>query len=109
MSGEELLEVTLAACEVFWTQPDAWRALMVQAMGADFGWGRAAGEYLAIYRELCPGDSPSAAADDVAAAPTVSPSDGRGATTPHDEARSEKRKEAARRKRRRRAAAKRGR
>ena len=44
----------LDACEVFWTNKDAWDGLVGNAMRADFGWRRAANQYLDVYHDLHP-------------------------------------------------------
>lgn len=54
MNADEMADCLLGACEVFWTDPDAWGKLQQQAMRVDFSWDRAAGEYLSIYHDLHP-------------------------------------------------------
>ena len=54
MNADEMADCLLGACEVFWTDPDAWGKLQQQAMRVDFSWDRAAGEYLNIYHDLHP-------------------------------------------------------
>ena len=54
MNADEMANCLLDACEVFWTDQDAWKQLMVQAMEADFSWKRAAGDYLGMYHDLHP-------------------------------------------------------
>ena len=53
-NGDEFAATVLNACEVFWTDKDAWEGLMRNAMGADFGWRRAANQYLDAYHDLHP-------------------------------------------------------
>ena len=54
MNADEMADCLLNACEVFWTNKDAWGKLQKQAMKADFSWSRAADEYLGIYYDLHP-------------------------------------------------------
>ena len=54
MNADEMADTLLAACEVFWTDREAWAKLQAQAMGSDFSWRRAAVEYLDIYHGLHP-------------------------------------------------------
>ena len=54
MNADEMAECLLNACEVFWTNKDAWHQLQVQAMSEDFSWRRAANEYMDIYHDLHP-------------------------------------------------------
>ena len=49
-----MADCLLNACEVFWTNKDAWVKLQKQAMKTDFSWSRAADEYLGIYYDLHP-------------------------------------------------------
>lgn len=53
MNAHEMADTILGACEIFWTNKEVWEQLQSQAMNADFGWGRAAKEYLALYEDLC--------------------------------------------------------
>ena len=53
-NADEMASCLLEACEVFWTQPDAWRQLQLQAMAVDFGWGIAANDYIDLYHQLHP-------------------------------------------------------
>ena len=54
MNGDELADTLLGACEIFWTNPEAWSKLVDQAMTADFSWRRAANDYMDIYHTLHP-------------------------------------------------------
>ena len=54
MNADEMAATLLDACEIFWTDPDAWRQLQKQAMEADFGWDVRAEEYMDIYHDLHP-------------------------------------------------------
>lgn len=54
MNADEMADCLLGACEVFWTDKEAWTKLQRQAMGTDFSWSRAADEYLGIYHGLHP-------------------------------------------------------
>ena len=54
MNADEMADCLLDACEVFWTQPEAWAKLQDQAMAADFSWRRAANDYMDIYHDLHP-------------------------------------------------------
>ena len=54
MNADEMADCLLGACEVFWTDHDAWAKLQRQAMETDFSWDRAADEYLGIYHDLHP-------------------------------------------------------
>ncbi len=54
MNADEMADTLLAACEVFWTDQEAWSKLQQQAMEADFSWSRAADEYLDIFHDLHP-------------------------------------------------------
>ena len=54
MNGDEMADTLLGACEIFWTDPDAWSNLMQQAMATDFSWRRAANDYMDIYHDLHP-------------------------------------------------------
>lgn len=53
-NGDEFAAAVLSACEVYWTDQSAWQQLMQQAMSVDFGWRRAANQYVALYHELHP-------------------------------------------------------
>ena len=54
MNADEMANCVLDACEVFWTDRDAWIKLQRQAMETDFSWGRAAGAYMDMYHSLHP-------------------------------------------------------
>lgn len=54
MNADEMANCVLDACEVFWTDKDAWIKLQRQAMETDFSWSRAAGTYMDMYRSLHP-------------------------------------------------------
>ena len=54
MNADEMADTLLGACELFWTDPDAWHQLQLQAMDADFSWRRAANDYMDIYHDLHP-------------------------------------------------------
>ena len=54
MNADEMAASLLDACEIFWTDPDAWKQLQTQAMTADFGWDIRAEEYMDIYHDLHP-------------------------------------------------------
>ena len=54
MNADEMAGCLLNACEVFWTNPEAWKKLQLQAMAEDFSWRRAADEYLDLYHSLHP-------------------------------------------------------
>ena len=54
INGDEMADVLLNACEVFWTQPEVWRHLQENAMAEDFSWHKAANDYLDMYHELHP-------------------------------------------------------
>ena len=47
--ANEMADILLNACEVFWTDAKAWARLQHQAMTTDFSWTRAATDYLRIY------------------------------------------------------------
>ena len=53
-NAHEMLGVIKSAVELYRNDKDAWRKLQLQAMAANFSWDRAAQDYLAIYRRLCP-------------------------------------------------------
>ncbi|WP_293819458.1 glycogen synthase GlgA [uncultured Parolsenella sp.] len=53
-NGDEFAAKVLEACEVFWTDRDAWSGLVRNAMEADFGWRRSANQYLDVYHQLHP-------------------------------------------------------
>ena len=53
-NADEMRDCLLNACEVFWTDHEAWHRLQVQAMEKDFGWHRAADDYVDIYHGLHP-------------------------------------------------------
>ncbi|WP_428379088.1 glycogen synthase GlgA [Olsenella sp. Marseille-QA0557] len=53
-NADEMCDTLLNACEVFWTQPDVWKELQRHAMEKDFGWHRAADDYVDIYHTLHP-------------------------------------------------------
>lgn len=53
-NANEMYDTLLEAAEVFWTQPDVWQQLQRQAMSVDFGWGKAADQYMDIYYSLHP-------------------------------------------------------
>ncbi|MCB1748327.1 MAG: glycogen synthase GlgA [Gammaproteobacteria bacterium] len=52
------LQAALARLLQSWAEPARWQAMQARAMGADFGWARAARRYLALYRELRPQADP---------------------------------------------------
>ena len=54
MNADEMAACLLNACEVFWTNQDAWKKLQQQAMAEDFSWSRAADEYMELYYALHP-------------------------------------------------------
>ncbi|MCF0234018.1 MAG: glycogen synthase [Thermoguttaceae bacterium] len=54
MNADEMANCVLDACEVFWTDKDAWIKLQRQAMETDFSWSRAAGAYMDMYHSLHP-------------------------------------------------------
>lgn len=54
MNADEMADTLLGACEIFWTDKQAWRKLQLQAMATDFSWDRAAHEYLDLYFDLHP-------------------------------------------------------
>ena len=54
MNADEMADTLLGACEIFWTNQEAWAKLMQQAMAADFSWRRAANDYMDIYHALHP-------------------------------------------------------
>ena len=53
-NGEEMCDCVLNACEVFWTDKQAWSSLQRQAMGQDFSWTVAANRYIDLYSTLHP-------------------------------------------------------
>ena len=54
INGEEMGDALMDACELFWTDKDAWHRLQKQAMQTDFSWSRAAERYMKMYHELRP-------------------------------------------------------
>ncbi|SEH47220.1 MULTISPECIES: glycogen synthase GlgA [Atopobiaceae] len=54
MNADEMANVLLDACEVFWTDKKAWKRIQKQAMETDFSWSRAADDYLDMYYGLHP-------------------------------------------------------
>ena len=54
MNAREMADTLLGACEIFWTQPEVWRQLQLQAMAENFGWDRAAVDYLNLFYGLHP-------------------------------------------------------
>ena len=54
MNADEMAASLRDACEIFWTDADAWKQLQKQAMEADFGWAVRAEEYMDIYHDLHP-------------------------------------------------------
>ena len=54
MNADEMADTLLGACEIFWTEPETWHKLQLQAMDADFSWRRAANDYMDIYHGLHP-------------------------------------------------------
>lgn len=54
MNADEMASCLLDACEVFWTDKEAWVKLQRQAMETDFSWNRAAGVYMDMYYSLHP-------------------------------------------------------
>ena len=54
MNADEMAASLLDACEIFWTDADAWKQLQKQAMTADFGWAVRAEEYMDVYHDLHP-------------------------------------------------------
>ena len=53
-NAHEMLFTIFNACEVFWTDKEAWSKLQDNAMAADFSWNRAAQEYLEMYQRTHP-------------------------------------------------------
>ncbi len=53
-NADEMAGVLLYACEIFWTQQDKWQNIIRQAMSVDFGWAKAADDYVDIYHSLHP-------------------------------------------------------
>lgn len=68
MNADEMYDALLGACEVFWTDQEAWRKLQVQAMSTDFSWSRAAVDYLDLYYGMHPEMERPAAPEPVAEA-----------------------------------------
>ena len=54
MNADEMAGCLMNACEIFWTQPEAWANIQQQAMATDFTWRRAANDYMDIYHGLHP-------------------------------------------------------
>ena len=54
MNAREMADTILGACEIFWTAPETWNKLQLQAMAEDFSWGVAAEQYLDVYFGLHP-------------------------------------------------------
>ncbi|QUC03508.1 glycogen synthase GlgA [Atopobium sp. oral taxon 416] len=54
INGDEMVGALMDACEVFWTDQDAWKKLQYQAMTQDFSWRRAANDYVGLYHSLHP-------------------------------------------------------
>ena len=54
MNADEMSDTLLGACEIFWTDKQAWDKLVDNAMTADFSWRRAANDYMDIYHWLHP-------------------------------------------------------
>ena len=54
MNADEMADTLLGACELFWTDKNAWDNLVQNAMAADFSWRRAANDYMDIYHWLHP-------------------------------------------------------
>lgn len=54
MNADEMADCILAACDLFKTDKTTWKSLMLQAMGTDFSWDRAAQDYMNMYYELHP-------------------------------------------------------
>ena len=50
-TGQALLAAIREASRVF-SQPEAWKAMMLRGMERDFSWNRSAGAYSALYRRL---------------------------------------------------------
>ena len=48
------LSAAIARAGMKWETPAAWQALQQTGMRTDFGWGRAAGQYAALYRQIRP-------------------------------------------------------
>ena len=48
----ELVDAVRRASDLYTYNKGAWQHLMFQAMTADFGWSRSAGEYLGIYHDI---------------------------------------------------------
>ncbi len=54
INGDEMVNCVMNACEVFWTNRDAWERLQRQAMAVDFSWKPAVDHYCALYEKLHP-------------------------------------------------------
>ena len=55
VNAHDMLWVLRQAVELYLSDKAAWKALMSNAMTADFTWGRSAGEYEEIYRQITGG------------------------------------------------------
>ena len=53
-NGDEMCGILLEAAELFWTQPEVWEQLRVQAMDQDFTWRKSANDYIDLYHLLHP-------------------------------------------------------
>ena len=51
-NADEMCQVLLDACELFWTDKKIWKKLQVQAMNKDFSWSGAADDYIDLYHKL---------------------------------------------------------
>ncbi|WP_368643226.1 glycogen synthase GlgA [Castellaniella ginsengisoli] len=60
--GDSIAEMAAAIDRALalWRRPAIWRAMQRNAMRTDFGWARAAPQYLRAYRALCPAHLPGA-------------------------------------------------
>lgn len=54
MNADEMADCLLEACEVYWTDKNAWNQLQRQAMATDFSWDVASKQYLDAYYGLHP-------------------------------------------------------
>ena len=51
-SPEAMLKCLRSALNVFRSDPERWKAMMIRGMQKDFSWGRTAAEYSKLYQRL---------------------------------------------------------
>ncbi len=54
INADEMVNCVLSAAEIFWTDKETWKSLMIQAMESDFSWQKPVEDYYNLYHRLRP-------------------------------------------------------